>query len=105
MFSRFLTSAYLRSNSDRFEGFQEGYFTLMEFIRAEVDPMNRESDQLQVMALTEALGVKVVIEYLDASGTETCSQLTFPVEYSGPAFEVRLLYRPGHYDVLYSIPR
>mmetsp|Transcript_22689 Transcript_22689/g.40838 ORF Transcript_22689/g.40838 Transcript_22689/m.40838 type:complete len:105 (+) Transcript_22689:473-787(+) len=101
MYSRFLTSAYLRSNSERFEGFQDGYGSLIEFIRAEVDPMNRESDNLQVMGLTEALGVRVVIEYLDASASETCTQMAFPLEYTGPAFEVRLLYRPGHYDVLY----
>lgn len=101
MYSRFLTSAYLRSNSERFEGFQDGHSSLIGFIRAEVDPMNRECDNLQVMALSEALGVRVVIEYLDASATETCSQLAFPVEYDGPAFEVRLLYRPGHFDVLY----
>jgi len=52
--------------------------------------------QVQIIALTEMLGVPVAIEYLDASGTP--SAVVFP-EGSEPV--VSLLYRPGHYDVLY----
>jgi hypothetical protein len=44
MFSRFAVSAYLRTHTDLFEAFVEGYPTLLEYVKAEVDPMNRECD-------------------------------------------------------------
>lgn len=101
MYSRFLVSAFLRMNADRFEGFIEGHSTVLEFCKSEVEPMDRESEQIQVMALAEAFGVRIRILYLDRSDSDLCTELTFPVDYSGPDFSVYLLYRPGHYDLLY----
>ena len=102
MYSRFLISAYLRLNSDRFEGFTEGYATVLDYCKSEVEPMDRESEQLQVMAMSEAFNIKIQIEYMDRSDSDNCTQLIFPESYSGPDFTVHLLYRPGHYDLLYA---
>lgn len=101
MFSRFLISAYMRLNSEKFEGFTEGYATVLDYCKSEVEPMDKESEQLQVMAVAEAFGLKIKILYLDRSDQDKCSEIEFPVEYSGPNFSIFLLYRPGHYDLLY----
>jgi ubiquitin thioesterase protein OTUB1 len=103
MYSRFLVSAFLRMNQERFEGFIEGFSSVLEFCKSEVEPMDRESEQIQVMALAEAFGVRIRILYLDRSDSDLCNEITFPVDYNGPDFGVYLLYRPGHYDVLYPV--
>lgn len=35
------------------------------YCQREVEPMGRESEQLHVTALTEALGLRVLVQYLD----------------------------------------
>ena len=101
MYARLLTSAYLRVNQDRFFGFVEGYGSIEDFCKAEVDPMDKECEQLQVIAITEAINLRVLIEYLDRSSSEECETLVFPESYEGVNFQIPLLYRPGHYDLLY----
>lgn len=84
------------------------------FCRRLVDPMDEESDHIQIVALTNALHVPLRVVYLDRSadsGLETAigtnsSLLThvathdFLPEGCG-APTIHLLYRPGHYDILY----
>ena len=60
--------------------------------------MTRECDHIQITALTLALGIPVRIEYMDRGGDDTTNAHCFPEE-SSPKFT--LLYRPGHYDILY----
>lgn len=98
-FMRFLTSAFLRTHTEEYEFFIESGLPMSEFCRTEVEPMKRESDQLSIIALTRALGVSVRIIYLDNSPGDAPSEHCFP-EDSEPS--VTLLYRPGHYDLLYS---
>jgi ubiquitin thioesterase protein OTUB1 len=105
MYSRFLISAYMRLNNEKFEGFTEGYATVLDYCKSEVEPMDRESEQLQVMAVAEAFGVRIKILYLDRSDKDQCTEIEFPVDYSGPDFSIYLLYRPGHYDLLYPIKK
>jgi hypothetical protein len=47
--------------------------------------------------------VGVSIAYLDATPGETCQIINFPDGADPAQFPpiVRLLYRPGHYDVVY----
>ena len=101
MYSRFLTSAFLRLNQERFEGFTEGYATVVDFCKSEVEPMDRDSDQLQIMAITEVFKLRVHIIYLDRSDKDHCTEFVYPIDYNGPDFTIHLLYRPGHYDLLY----
>lgn len=65
----------------------------------EVEPMGKESDHIQIIALTAALGVPVRVEYMDRGEGDQCNHHHFP-EDSNPV--VTLLYRPGHYDILYT---
>jgi ubiquitin thioesterase protein OTUB1 len=77
------------------------------FVR-QIEPMNRESDSLQIVCLSNLLGVGVRVAYLDqsaaaesstsaAAAADSMRTYDFP-EGSRP--RVHLLYRPGHYDVL-----
>lgn len=63
--------------------------------------MNKECEQVQVIALAESLEVGVKIEYLDgriAPGQDLRSYIC----PEGATPRVCLLYRPGHYDILYQ---
>ena len=62
--------------------------------------MYRESDHIHIIALTNAINVPVGIIYLDrTTGQDKATQHNFP-EDSEP--NITILYRPGHYDVIYS---
>lgn len=51
--------------------FIEGnYFDMNSFCAGEVEPMNKECEQIQIIALTEYLNVPVAIEYLDGRYVE-----------------------------------
>ena len=77
----------------------------------EVEPMGKECEQVHIMALLECLqGINIHIEYLDGHDFEhelphvllhTDSMVTNTNDICNKCIEVYLLYRPGHYDVLY----
>lgn len=115
---RVITSAYLKSDADRFVHFLDdpNYFDVETFCSREVDPMGKECGMVQVLALAEAMGVRVCIEYLDGRELTTVNSKVgdtasthgkekLTMHEFGPdknSLEVALLYRPGHYDILYS---
>ncbi|XP_048586634.1 ubiquitin thioesterase OTUB1-like, partial [Nematostella vectensis] len=98
VYLRLLTSAQLQRNAVFFENFIEGERTVKEFCNQEVEPMGKESDHIHIIGLTEALGVCIRVEYVDRTGDDV-NHHDFPEDGSTPI--VHLLYRPGHYDVLY----
>lgn len=59
--------AAMKKQADRFLPYVMDDYThdMDSFIAREVEPMGRECEQVQIMALTEFLGVLVKIEYLD----------------------------------------
>ena len=61
--------------------------------------MYHESDHIHVIAITKQTGIKVGIQYLDRGGDREATAHDFPEESSDP--DIHLLYRPGHYDILY----
>ena len=97
-FMRCCCGAYLRANADQYAGFlPEEYASVDAFIRGEVDPMYKDCDQLQIVALSKALEVPLRIVYLDQSVGEPAIHRFGPEEGT----PVVVLYRPGHYDLLY----
>lgn len=57
---------YLKRDPIRFLPFIEGLYVDMDsFCNHEVEPMNKECEHIQIIALTEYLGLKVEISYLD----------------------------------------
>ena len=62
--------------------------------------MSKESDHIHIIALSNALETTIQVEYMDRSGSEDkLNHHLFPDDGSQPS--VFLLYRPGHYDILY----
>ncbi|XP_074064755.1 ubiquitin thioesterase OTUB1-like [Macrotis lagotis] len=99
VYLRLLTSGYLQRESEFFEHFIEGEQTVKEFCQQEVEPMYKESDHIHIMALSQALSVSIQVEYMDRSEGGITNTHVFP---EGSEAKVHLLYRPGHYDILYK---
>lgn len=111
VFLRLLVSAYIQKNAAFYSDFIDEGRTINQFCEMEVEPMARESDNIHVAALALAVGLPIAIENCQQSGELT--RIVFPAESSSstdtgspPAGlqspPVTLLYRPGHYDILYE---
>ncbi|XAR65841.1 Ubiquitinyl hydrolase 1 [Bertholletia excelsa] len=131
MFFRFVTSGEIRRRSEFFEPFILGLTnaTVEQFCKSSVEPMGEESDHVHITALSDALGVAIRVVYLDRSSCESggggggggvgvvgVNHHDFiPTLLSAGASDggvsgqetnvkppfITLLYRPGHYDILY----
>lgn len=101
VYFRLITSGYLQRNEEKFSNFLVGSTNIVDFCKTEVEPMYRESDHIHVVAITSALEVKIRIVYMDrADGSVNAHD--FPENRDTPTeCRIHLLYRPGHYDVLY----
>jgi ubiquitin thioesterase protein OTUB1 len=101
VYFRLITSGYLQQNEDKFANFLIGTSSIVDFCKTEVEPMYRESDHIHVVAITSAIQVKIRIVYMDrADGSVNAHDFPEPQDHPTTS-RVHLLYRPGHYDVLY----
>ncbi|KAI4248395.1 MAG: hypothetical protein L6R40_000954 [Gallowayella cf. fulva] len=86
--------------------------TIDEYCGTHIEPHAVEIEHLGLQACIDAIikptGIAVQVLYLDRSPQEQVNQLDWPAEpstldspYVGP-YTIRLLYRPGHYDILYK---
>jgi len=98
VFMRLLVSGYLQNEHEFFQNFIDSGATVKDFCCTEVEPMGRESDHIHIIALTQAVEMGLRVEYLDR-GLHGVNSHTFP-ETATPL--LTLLYRPGHYDILYG---
>ncbi|XP_077229661.1 ubiquitin thioesterase otubain-like protein [Tasmannia lanceolata] len=118
MFFRFVTSGEIRKRSEFFEPFILGLTngTVDQFCKSSVEPMGEESDHVHITALSDALGVPIRVVYLDRSSCDSSGNVNINHHDFLPATSdpqnattglstgapfITLLYRPGHYDVLY----
>ncbi|OAY42566.1 OVARIAN TUMOR DOMAIN-containing deubiquitinating enzyme 1 isoform X1 [Manihot esculenta] len=119
MFFRFVTSGEIRKRADFFEPFVSGLTnaTVEQFCKSCVEPMGEESDHVHITALSDALSVPIRIVYLDRSSCDTRGLSVNHHDFI-PATDallnstgggsvtkipfITLLYRPGHYDILYT---
>ncbi|MEW5302734.1 MAG: hypothetical protein WDW38_004155 [Sanguina aurantia] len=114
MLMRFITSAEIQRREDFFLPFILGMYddapqAVDLFCHKLVEPMGEESDHIHIVAITDALKVAVRVVYLDNSGPSGGGEASvnshdFVPEGLPPGTvpRVHLLYRPGHYDILYS---
>jgi ubiquitin thioesterase protein OTUB1 len=112
-FMRLMVAAQMKSNPDRYLPYimVENYTDVHLFCSREVEPMGKECGMVQVSALAECFGVRVVIEYMDgrmAPGEDKLIHHIFGGEVEDESdtkkeerTSITLLYRPGHYDILY----
>jgi ubiquitin thioesterase protein OTUB1 len=101
---RMLTSSYLRLHSDEYLPFIENANNMDQYCSKEVEAFGRESEDIHIIALSKTLGVTIKIVYLDGSSSETQIH-TFKGDETVNDDElppITLLYRPGHYDILYQ---
>jgi ubiquitin thioesterase protein OTUB1 len=68
----------------------------------QVEPLGKEVEQLQMMATIEALGAPIRVVYLERSPGGLNAHDLPEDGASGP--RITMLYRPGHYDILYPVP-
>lgn len=98
-----MTSAFMRLRSDDYAPFLE--MTVDEYCMTRIDPAQQEIDQIGLQALTDAVisqaGFGLEVLYLDRSSGDEVTPHSFT--QSNQALPViRLLYRPGHYDIIYK---
>jgi ubiquitin thioesterase protein OTUB1 len=98
---RFMISCYLQEHKDDFEPFifaTSNCSSLEEYARHEVEVMGKECDNISMSATSGLFDVCFCVEYLDVSLEQ--HSIKIPDEPSRAPY-VHLLYRPGHYDILY----
>ncbi|XP_057868873.1 OVARIAN TUMOR DOMAIN-containing deubiquitinating enzyme 1 isoform X2 [Cryptomeria japonica] len=116
MFLRFVTAGEIRRRAEFFEPFIVGVSSsssVEQFCKTSVEPMGEESDHVHIIALSDALGVPIRVMYLDRSSCDPnkrevnchefvpANRLLKEKEPEKIDPYVVLLYRPGHYDILY----
>lgn len=74
------------------------HFQVADFCHQEVEPMYKESDHIHIIAACAALRTGVRVCYMDRGTGKNCTEHDLP---EGCSPTVHLLYRPGHYDILY----
>ena len=101
-FLRFVISGNLRRNEELFQYFISEGMTVPEFCLKDVEPMGIECDQIQIVALSNEfanwINRGILIENLDCSDIESVNHVKLPEDKEPFLY---LLYRPGHYDILY----
>lgn len=96
---RLLTAAYMKTNADTFTPLLVDQPSLEAYCRAEIEVPASECDSPQIMALSSVLHVPLRVGYLDQSaGGMHCHDFAMG---TAAAPLVHLLYRPGHFDILY----
>ncbi|UYV74610.1 OTUB1 [Cordylochernes scorpioides] len=99
VYMRLITSGYLQRQESFFSNFIEGPRSVKEFCQQEVEPMFKESDHIHIIAITLALNIGARVQYMDRGTAQEVNSHDFPDSNKQP--RVHLLYRPGHYDILY----
>jgi len=100
VYLRLIASAHLQEKADFYQNFIEGDRTVSDFCHQEVEPMYKESDHIHIIALSTELNVGVRVRYMDRGDSSQVIAHDFP---EGCDVAIHLLYRPGHYDILYPL--
>lgn len=101
---RLLAGSWLKGHRDQYEAWCEtgidGYCASM------IEPPEREIEELGIVLLVEILlkpiGFSLEIAYLDRSAGTEVNTHRFPESNTSVGPVMHLLYRPGHYDILYK---
>ncbi|KAJ5624538.1 cysteine proteinase [Penicillium lagena] len=99
---RLLTSAWMKLNPHRYQAFLP--LPLDQYCATQVETVRTEIDEVGLQALVDGIiegaGFGVEILYLDRSEGEAVTPHQLSPNRPNVA-TIRLLYRPGHYDLLY----
>lgn len=107
MLIRLLTSAQIRSNPDDYLAFIElapqDANSIEKWCERNVDAVGVDADQVQLIALAKTIEIALVVANLGGgmdSDDLQVNEFDFKANESDP--QIHLLYRPGHYDLLYK---
>lgn len=96
------TSTYLALHADHYEPFLE--MPVDEYRVKRIDPHLQEIDQIGLQILCDAVinpaGFALEVLYLDRSSGDEVTPHSFSQQTQGLPM-ITLLYRPGHYDIIY----
>ncbi|KAL2009123.1 hypothetical protein VTN00DRAFT_7317 [Thermoascus crustaceus] len=99
---RLLTSAWMKLNPHRYQCFLS--MPLDQYCATRIETVKTEIDEVGLQALVDGViegsGIAVEILYLDRSEGDVVTPHSLSQGRPSPA-TIRLLYRPGHYDLLY----
>ncbi|KAJ3309162.1 OTU domain, ubiquitin aldehyde binding [Boothiomyces sp. JEL0838] len=102
-FLRILTAALLKRDRELYEVFVlDSYPTLEAFISACVEPMYVESDQIHIVAMANTFNITIRVGNLDTTPTEKINYHEISPMDGESTLSLSLLFRPGHYDILYD---
>lgn len=104
---RLLVSLEMQSHEEDYRDFVLGateHASVRAFCAAEVELSSVDADQMQIVALVRACRCSLDIAYLDAAPGDAVQVISFPQEGGArPPLLATLLYRPGHYDIVYEV--
>ncbi|OAP54472.1 hypothetical protein AYL99_11573 [Fonsecaea erecta] len=103
---KMMTSSFMQLQPDRYEAFLE--MSVHQYCATKIDPANQEIDHAGLQALTDAViapaYIALEVAYLDRSSGDEVPSYSFVNDAKGwPT--IRLIYRPGHYDIIYKEDR
>lgn len=81
MLLRFITSGEIRNNAILYETFMYDQMPADMFCQIEVEPIDKEADQIQIMALLNYLEVGIKIVYLDGSKNKEPYKVILPESF------------------------
>ena len=119
---RLITATYMKQDPDRFVPFilsslhdnddtSDVVCDIHQFCSKYIEPMGQECEHVQVLALAEAFQIHVTVVYVDGRQTQSSTKQNEDAHHClhhhefGPEqspIRLTLLYRPGHYDILYK---
>lgn len=101
---RLLAASWLKGNRDQYEAWCEN--GVDAYCTTVIEPPEREIEELGIVLLVEVLikpvGFTLEIAYLDRSAGTEVNTHRFPESNTSIGPFIHLLYRPGHYDILYK---
>ncbi|KIW07895.1 uncharacterized protein PV09_01806 [Verruconis gallopava] len=104
---KLLTSAWMQKYPDQYQGFMNE--SVQSYCKTRIEPAQCEIEELGLNALLAVLvspaGIAAEVHYLDRSPGDTINVIQYGwsgAESRTPPAKIRLLYRPGHYDILYK---
>ena len=98
--ARMLASMHMRQNENNFAPFiQQDKGGFLSWLRSDVEALKSEADHLQTVALSKAIDVPITIYCLENIQKGGPQKVQTNEKYKMSSYD--LLFRPGHYDVLY----
>ncbi|KIW13004.1 hypothetical protein PV08_08191 [Exophiala spinifera] len=100
---KMMTSSFMKIHSERYAPFM--VMPVSEYCNSRIEPSHQEIEHIGLQALNDAviapayIGLEVL--YLDRSAGDEVTPHRF-VEDSQNWSSIRLIYRPGHYDIIYK---